>query len=82
MRARVVVASLAAALLAAGLLGASAAQGGTTTAARAPSGPAQAGCVSVSASRVVWLLRHLRPGAAISIGVGARAYATVPVRRT
>jgi L,D-peptidoglycan transpeptidase YkuD (ErfK/YbiS/YcfS/YnhG family) len=41
-----------------------------------------AGCVSVSASRVVWLLRHLRPGAVISIGVGARAYAPVPVRRT
>jgi L,D-peptidoglycan transpeptidase YkuD (ErfK/YbiS/YcfS/YnhG family) len=33
-----------------------------------------AGCVSVSVSRMVWLLRHVRPGAWISIGVGSRAY--------
>jgi L,D-peptidoglycan transpeptidase YkuD (ErfK/YbiS/YcfS/YnhG family) len=34
-----------------------------------------AGCVSLSASRVVWLLRRMKPGAVISIGVGSAAYA-------
>jgi L,D-peptidoglycan transpeptidase YkuD (ErfK/YbiS/YcfS/YnhG family) len=43
-------------------------------------GGATAGCVSVPASQLVWLLRHLRPGAVISIGVGARAYGPVPIR--
>ena len=36
-----------------------------------------AGCVSLSASRVVWLLRHLRPGAVISIGASTRAYTAI-----
>ena len=34
-----------------------------------------AGCVSVTASRVVWLLQRMKPGAVISIAVGAAAYA-------
>jgi L,D-peptidoglycan transpeptidase YkuD (ErfK/YbiS/YcfS/YnhG family) len=34
-----------------------------------------AGCVSVSASRMVWLLRRMKPGAVVSIGVGSAAYA-------
>ena len=38
-------------------------------------GRATAGCVSLSASRVVWLLRRMKPGAVISIGVGSAAYA-------
>lgn len=38
-----------------------------------------AGCVSVSAARMVWLLRHLRPGAVVSVGVGGRAYAPLTV---
>jgi L,D-peptidoglycan transpeptidase YkuD (ErfK/YbiS/YcfS/YnhG family) len=41
-----------------------------------------AGCVSVSSARMVWLLRWLKPGAVVSIGVGSRAYAPVPRRRT
>jgi L,D-peptidoglycan transpeptidase YkuD (ErfK/YbiS/YcfS/YnhG family) len=40
-------------------------------------GSATAGCVSVSRARVVWLLRRLTPGAVVSIGVGAKAYAPV-----
>ena len=45
-----------------------------------------AGCVSVSASRMAWLLRWMRPAGAtsyaplISIGVGAAAYAAIPHR--
>ena len=39
-----------------------------------------AGCVSVSTSRMIWLLQHLRPGAVISIGVGSGAYAPVAGR--
>jgi L,D-peptidoglycan transpeptidase YkuD (ErfK/YbiS/YcfS/YnhG family) len=38
-------------------------------------GGATAGCVSLSASRVVWLLRRMKPGAVVSIGVGTAAYA-------
>jgi L,D-peptidoglycan transpeptidase YkuD (ErfK/YbiS/YcfS/YnhG family) len=34
-----------------------------------------AGCVSLPASRVVWLLRRMKPGSVISIGVGSAAYA-------
>ena len=34
-----------------------------------------AGCVSLPAARVVWLLRRMKPGAVISIGVGSAAYA-------
>jgi L,D-peptidoglycan transpeptidase YkuD (ErfK/YbiS/YcfS/YnhG family) len=47
-----------------------------------------AGCVSVSASRMAWLLRWMRPATAtsyaplISIGVGAAAYAPIPHRQT
>jgi L,D-peptidoglycan transpeptidase YkuD (ErfK/YbiS/YcfS/YnhG family) len=33
-----------------------------------------AGCVSLPASRVVWLLRRMKPGAVVSIGVGSAAY--------
>jgi len=46
------------------------------------------GCVSVSASRMAWLLRWMRPAGAtsydplISIGVGSAAYAPIPVRTT
>ena len=40
-----------------------------------------AGCVSVSVSRMVWLLRHVRPGAWISIGVGSRAYTPLTALR-
>ena len=38
-----------------------------------------AGCVSLTASRVVWLLRRMKPGAVISIGVGSAAYAPLHV---
>lgn len=38
-----------------------------------------AGCVSLPASRVVWLLRRMKPGAVISIGVGAAAHAPLHV---
>jgi len=41
-----------------------------------------AGCVSLNSSNVVRLLRWLRPGAVVSIGVGRRAYAPIPDRRT
>ena len=34
-----------------------------------------AGCVSLPASRVVWLLRRMKPGAVVSIGVASAAYA-------
>ncbi|HYY09568.1 MAG TPA: L,D-transpeptidase family protein [Kineosporiaceae bacterium] len=34
-----------------------------------------AGCVSLPASKVVWLLRRMHRGAVVSIGVGAAAYA-------
>lgn len=39
-----------------------------------------AGCVSMSTSRMTWLLQHLRPGAVISIGVGPGAYAPLAGR--
>ena len=47
-----------------------------------------AGCVSVSASRMAWLLTWMRPATTttynplISIGVGSKAYAPIPVRTT
>ena len=43
---------------------------------------ATGGCVAVSASQVVWLLRWLRSAArpTISIGVGSAAYAPIPNR--
>ena len=34
-----------------------------------------AGCVSLPSGRVVWLLRRMKPGAVVSIGVGRAAYA-------
>ena len=49
---------------------------------------ATAGCVSVSASRMAWLLRWMRPPAStsyaplISIGIGTAAYAPIPRRTT
>ena len=49
---------------------------------------ATAGCVSVSASRMRWLLRWMKPRTSstynplISIGVGSRAYEPIPVRTT
>ncbi|MGY1620597.1 L,D-transpeptidase family protein [Geodermatophilus sp. SYSU D00965] len=43
---------------------------------------ATAGCVAVSSSQMVWLLRWLRAAQnpTISIGVGSRAYAPIPKR--
>jgi hypothetical protein len=38
-------------------------------------GGATAGCVSLPSSRVVWMLRRMKPGAVVSIGVGSAAYA-------
>lgn len=40
-----------------------------------------AGCVAVRAGHLRWLLRWLRPGAMVTVGVGRRAYALVPVRQ-
>lgn len=47
-----------------------------------------AGCISVSESHMTWLLRWMKPATSttpnplISIGVGANAYAPIPVRIT
>jgi L,D-peptidoglycan transpeptidase YkuD (ErfK/YbiS/YcfS/YnhG family) len=39
-----------------------------------------AGCVSLPSSQVLWLMKWLRPGAKVTIGIGWRAYVLVPQR--
>jgi L,D-peptidoglycan transpeptidase YkuD (ErfK/YbiS/YcfS/YnhG family) len=39
-----------------------------------------AGCVSLPASQVLWLMRWLKPGAQVTVGIGWRAYVLVPQR--